>query len=218
LPRRAAEAELRLDLLLRADTLRGHMKRAFAALIVTIAATVAVHAQRIQWASFAPLPEHFTNLSVTATASGVTDGAGGSAWLVTGSSITFPPPLFFPVTITTQQLVWLNKTGHPVFNDTIAIENALVSGANIVRMSRTDVFLQIRGTENVTNNLNVLRRYVSGRTGVTFTDTALESGEVLATSVVGNNPPVPDKTGFFSYSLGIPLLTNEFVVRRYLNK
>jgi hypothetical protein len=127
--------------------------------------------------------------------------------------------------VTTQQLVWLNKLGQQIFNDTVAIENVSISAASLIRMTRTEVFLQVRGTENTTNTFNLLRRYVSSRAGVTFTDTPLEPGEVLTTSLLagplattGGSLPTPDKTGFFSYTLGIPLLTNEFVVRRYSNK
>ena len=196
------------------------MKTRFATLILSSFALVATHAQRVQWISTNGLPASFTNASVAAVAT--SDGAGGTAWLLTAAPtifVTVPIPIF--ITSNALHLLWLNKSGDAIFNGPVAVENANTLSGGLVRMTRTGVIVQLRGTSPPTNTFNILRRYTAGRSGVTMTDTQLAANENIAATFSGlgsvTSPPPPDKTGFFSATLGTPLLP-EFVVRRYANK
>lgn len=194
------------------------MKKILSTLVVALTAFTAAQAQQVKWIATNALPSSLTNAGTTVSAIGVSDGAGTTAWLVSSSSFFFPG---FPGFNPTQQVVWLNKSGGTIFNGGVSVDNAAsISSANLLRVSRTDLLLQIRGTSTMLTSFNILRRYVVSHSGVTFTDTALDPNEnaINSAATLGIiQPPPPDKTGFFTVTLGLPTAP-EIVVRRYSNK
>jgi hypothetical protein len=165
-------------------------------------------AQALKWSYISAIPSQFTNDFFSVSSIG--DAAGASAWLLQGSFSIFPG---IPGPVQFQRIIWLNKSGTPVLTNDIPVGTDFVT-ATLVRLSRNELVVQLKGIINLTNNVNVLRHFTVAHGDVRETDTELLTTEIVSGIGTTSSLLATDKTGFFTYTLGVPAVP-EFVVRRY---
>jgi hypothetical protein len=192
-------------------TIRGMIKRTHICLLATIAFTLVSNAQTLKWSYTNDLPTSLTNTLPTTVVSSLNDGAGGSVFLFQASTfIVIPFPSIGPLL---QRVVWLNKSGEPIFTNDFGAGG--VTSVSLVRLEKNQLTVMLSGFDILhPPSFNILRRYTFAHGTVTEKDTPLEINE----RVLLNNgfPPAElnDKTGFFTFASHLPT-SPEFVIRRY---
>ena len=184
-----------------------------ALLALALITMVSAHAQTLQWSSTNNLPTSFSNGIFSVNAS--SDGAGGSAWLISGNS-GGPIVGFIPA----QHLIYLDRSGNLLMTIGVGSNGLTSTSASLVRVGRNEVVVNIRGQvlAPAPTPVNFLRRYEIGKNVIAFTDTALEFNENFSNlAPPGGVLALSDKTGFFSYTLITPQFP-QIVMRRYSNK
>ena len=182
-----------------------------AVIVLSLLMLATAHAQGLKWSYTNAIPSQFTNS--TFSVSSVGDGTGASAWLVQASSFFFPGPFPLPGSVQFQRIICLNKSGAPVLTNDITANNGFLA-ATLVRLSRNELVVQLKGTEDITNTVNVLRHFTLAHGDVRETDTELLATEIVSGIGTSTALQATDKTGFVTYTLGVPSVP-EFVVRRY---